>query len=146
MPLSATAYRDVIRRPAQVALKTDRDIFEPALVDHLVESFTGADALPLLAMTLDQLYAEYGARARVTRADYEALYGADAGAEGPVRRALAEAYRMAGTAGTDETLNRLLIPGLATWDPSAGGAGAAKRRIAVRATLLDGDLDLMALS
>jgi hypothetical protein len=62
LPLSRTAYRDVIRRPAQVALKTDRDVFELALVDHLVDSFTGADALPLLAMTLDQLYAEYGAR------------------------------------------------------------------------------------
>ena len=83
-----TAYRDVIRRPAQVALKTDHEVFEPSLVDQLVETFTGADALPLLAMTLDQLFAEYGSRRTITRNDYEALYGVRTGAEGPVARAL----------------------------------------------------------
>jgi hypothetical protein len=139
LPLSATAYRDVIRLPAQVAQKTERDIFEPALVDHLVETSAGADALPLLAMTLEQLYAEYGLHERINRGDYAALYGTDADAAGPVRRALAAAYRMAGAAGTDETLNRLLIPGLATWDQAAGETGAAKRRVALRASLLDGD-------
>jgi hypothetical protein len=128
LPLAVTAYRDVIRRPAQVALKTNREIFEPALVDNLINTFTGADALPLLAMTVEQLYAEYGPRHRIARADYEALYCAGTGAEGPVRRALAEAYRMAGAAGTEDTLKRLLIPALATWDPSAGEAGAAPDR------------------
>jgi TIR domain len=146
LPLAPTAYRDVIRRPAQVALKTDRDIFEPALVDYLVDTFTGADALPLLAMTLEQLFAEYGPRQHITCADYETLYGAHPGAEGPVGRALSEAYRMAGTAGTDETLKRLLIPALVTWDPTAGEAGAARRRIVVRATLLDGDAELTRLA
>jgi hypothetical protein len=116
---SEVDYRDVIRRPAQVALRTDRDIFAPALVDHLVDTFTGADALPLLAMTLEQLFAEYAPRGQITRADYELLYGAQAGAEGPVERALAVAYRMAGTAGTDETLKRLLIPGLVELELSA---------------------------
>jgi WD40 repeat protein len=146
LPLAATAYRDVIRRPSQVALKTDRDIFEPKLVDYLVDTFTGADALPLLAMTLEQLFAEYGPRQRITRADYDALYDTPAGAEGPVRRALSEAYRMAGTAGTDETLKRLLIPALATWDPTVGESGAARRRIATRALLLDDDPDLTRLA
>jgi len=128
LPLAASAYRDVIRRPAQVAPKTDREIFEPALVDDLVDTFTGADALPLLAMTVEQLFAYYGSHQHITRADYKALYGVGASAEGPVRRALAEAYGMAGTAGTEETLKRLLIPALATWDPTAGEAGAARRR------------------
>jgi hypothetical protein len=146
VPLAATAYRDVIRRPAQVALKTDREIFEPALVDHLVDTFTGADALPLLAMTVEQLFADYGPHQHITLADYQALYGVGARAEGPVSRALAEAYRMAGTAGTDETLKRLLIPALATWDPTAGETGAARRRIALRATLLADDPDLTRLA
>jgi hypothetical protein len=146
LPLSVTAYRDVIRRPAQVALKSDREIFEPALVDDLVDTFTGADALPLLAMTVEQLFADYGPHQHITRADYQALYGVGAGAEGPVSRALAEAYRMAGTAGTDETLKRLLIPALATWDPSVGETGAARRRIALRATLLADDPDLTVLA
>jgi WD40 repeat protein len=145
-PLSRTAYRDVIRRPAQVALNTHRDVIELELADHLVDNFTGADALPLLAMTLDQLYYYFSARRRITLADYQALYGTGAGAEGPVRYALREAYRTAGGAGTDETLKRLLIPGLATWDQAAGETGAAKRRIAVRATLLRGDPDLTRLA
>jgi hypothetical protein len=146
LPLAATAYRDVIRRPAQIALKTEREIFEPALVDHLIDIFTGADALPLLAMTLEQLYFEYAPRRHVTLADFETLYGAHGQAEGPVRRALNEAYRMAGAAGTDETLRRLLIPALVAWDPDAGGAGAARRRIAVRTTLLGTDPDLTRLA
>jgi hypothetical protein len=146
LPLAATAYRDVIRRPAQVALKTDREIFEPALVDDLVDTFTGADALPLLAMTVEQLFADYGPHQHITRADYRALYGISASAEGPVNRALNEAYRMAGTAGTDETLKRLLIPALATWDPTAGEAGAVRRRIALRASLLGEDPDLTRLA
>jgi WD40 repeat protein len=144
-PLATNAYRDVIRRPAQIALKTEREVFEPSLVDHLVDTSTGADALPLLAMTLEQLYAECAPRRQITRADYDALYGEHADT-GPVGRALAEAYRMAGaTAGTDETLKRLLIPALVTWDPIAGG-GAARRRIAASTTLLDADSDLMRLA
>jgi WD40 repeat protein len=146
LPLATTAYRDVIRRPAQVALKTERDVFEFALVDYLVDTSTGADALPLLAMTLEQLYAEYVPRQQITYADYKALYAAHSDADGPVGRALAEAYRMAGTAGTDETLKRLLIPALATWDPTAGEAGAARRRIAISAILLDDDPDLKRLA
>jgi hypothetical protein len=143
--LAATAYRDVIRRPAQVALKTDREIFEPALVDDLVDTFTGADALPLLAMTVEQLFADYGPHQHITRANYQALYGVGAGAEGPVSRPLAEAYRMAGTSGTDGALKRLLIPALVTWDPTVGEAGAARRRIALRAALLADDPDLTRL-
>ena len=84
LPLATTAYRDVIRRPAQVALKTERDVFEPALVDYLVDTSTGADALPLLAMTLEQLYAEYVPRQQITYADYEALYAAHSDADGGV--------------------------------------------------------------
>ncbi len=149
LPLPATAYRDIIRRPAQVALKTEREVFEPALVDYLLDSFTGADALPLLAKTLEQLYVEYAPRVPlqpITRADYDAFYGARAGALAPVQWALDEAYAIAGTAGTQETLKRLLIPGLVTWDPRAGEAGAARRRIATREILLDNDADLTGLA
>jgi hypothetical protein len=53
---------------------------------------------------------------------------------------------MAGPAGTEETLKRLLIPGLSTWDPAAGEAGAARRRIATRANLLGSDPDLTRLA
>jgi hypothetical protein len=62
-PLPMTAYGDIIRRPVQVARKTEVDVFEPALVEYLLNHFTGADALPLVAKTLEQLYAEYEPRA-----------------------------------------------------------------------------------
>ena len=145
-PLPVTVYREIIRRPAQVARKTEGDVFEPALIDHLLDSFTGADALPLLAKTLEQVYAEYASRQHITRADYEALYGARAGAEAPVKWALDEAFRIAGSAGTEENLKRLLIPGLLTWDPAVGEAGAARRRIATRKSLLHDDPDLTRLA
>ena len=74
-------------------------------------------------MTVEQLFAEFGPRQLITRADYEALYGAHARAEGPVGRALAEAYRMAGTAGTDDTLKRLLNSRV-----SDMGSGRRRRR------------------
>jgi WD40 repeat protein len=141
-PLSATAYRDVIRRPAQIALKTDSEIFEPALVEELVSTFAGADALPLLAMTVEQLFADYGPRQRITLADYRTLYGTG----GPVIQALNKAYRVAGGVGTDEALKRLLIPELVTWDPNAGEGGVARRRIALRRKLLDDQPDLTALA
>ena len=144
--MPASAYRDIIARPARVARRTERDVFAPALVEHLVATFTGADALPLLAMTLEQLYHQHSAREQITLEDYRALYGADAGAEGPVRRALEQAYRLAGAAGIEDTLRRLLVPGLATWDPEAGETGAAKRRVALRATLLAHEPGLEAMA
>jgi hypothetical protein len=47
-PLSPTAYRDVIVKPAGVYSQQVRRLtVEPALVDQLVKDATGADALPL---------------------------------------------------------------------------------------------------
>ncbi|MGE0701937.1 MAG: toll/interleukin-1 receptor domain-containing protein, partial [Hyphomicrobiaceae bacterium] len=145
-PMSQTAYREVIRRPAQVALQTEREVIAPALVDRLVETFTGADALPLLALTLDQLFEECRGKSPITLDDYEAKYGRAGGDGAAVEQALIEAYRLAGVAGTDDTLRRLLIPELATWDPAAGETGAAKRRIAPQSRATRGDAHLILLA
>jgi len=49
-PLSPTAYRDVIIKPAELYSQRVRRLeIEPGLVGKLVQEATGADALPLLA-------------------------------------------------------------------------------------------------
>src|SRR5262249_27842031 len=59
---------------------------------------------------------------------------------------LVEPKRWAATAETDETLNPPLTRALATGDQTAGEAGAARRRIAISAILLDDDPDLKRLA
>ena len=132
-PLSPSAYRDVITRPAAVyARRVARLDIEPALVETLIAKATGADALPLLAFTLQRMFDLYHKEQRLTVADYEAM----GGIEGSIDRALAEAQKAAGNAGSQDSLRRLLIPGLATWDPAAN---AAKRIVAQEAELMSGD-------
>jgi formylglycine-generating enzyme required for sulfatase activity len=132
-PLSPSAYRDVVLKPAEVYSQRVRRLrIEPALVDALVKDATGADALPLLAFTLEKLFTEFGADGNLTLARYDAMGGIG----GSIDRALAEAQRQAGAAGTEECLRRLVVPGLATWDQAAG---AAKRLVAHEDELMRGD-------
>ena len=49
---------------------------QPALVERLLaDGAQGADALPLLALTLQQLYHDFGADGELSVADYEAMGG-----------------------------------------------------------------------
>ncbi|RTL68368.1 MAG: TIR domain-containing protein, partial [Hyphomicrobiales bacterium] len=141
-PMSTTDYRSVIEKPVEVAYRKAGTLgrkapqsFEAALVEHLVKTFTGKDALPLLAIALDQLYTEHIAQNVITLDHYKSLYG-DEGASGPIRHALENAYKNAGEVGTPEHLRRLIIPELATWDDEAG---AAKRIPTQTAVLLSGE-------
>ncbi|RTL71674.1 MAG: TIR domain-containing protein, partial [Hyphomicrobiales bacterium] len=132
-PLSPSAYRDVITKPAAVyTRRVARLDIEPELVDVLVSKATGADALPLLAFTLQRMFDMYHKEQRLTVADYEAM----GGIEGSIDRALAEAQKVAGSAGSQDNLRRLLIPALATWDPVANGA---KRLVPSEAEVIGGD-------
>jgi formylglycine-generating enzyme required for sulfatase activity/class 3 adenylate cyclase len=132
LPLSPGAYRDVIRRPAEVYTRNVRRLaIEPALADRLVADATGADALPLLAFTLSQLFKLHGAGHELTLAQYNEIGGMG----GCVTRVLRQAQKSAETAGSDDNLRRLIVPGLATWDPAAS---AAKRLVAKEAELVGG--------
>lgn len=132
-PMAPSAYRAVITEPAEVYSDRVRRLdIEPALVDRLVHDAHGADALSLLAFTLERLFGEFGADGDLTLARCEGM----GGIEGSIDRALAEAKAKAGAAGTDDHLRRLMIPGLATWDPAAK---AAKRIVAAETELLSGD-------
>jgi formylglycine-generating enzyme required for sulfatase activity len=129
-PLSPSAYRDVIVKPAEVYSQLVRRLtIEPALVDALVRDASGADALPLLAFTLEKLFHEFAAAGNLTLQRYEAMGGVG----GSIDRALADAQNKAGAAGTPANLRRLIVPALATWDPSAG---AAKRLVAPETALV----------
>jgi formylglycine-generating enzyme required for sulfatase activity len=132
-PLSPSAYRDVIVKPAEVYSERVRRLnIEPELVDALVRDSAGADALPLLAFTLEKLFSEFGAGGELTLERYTAIRGVG----GSIDLALAEAQRRAGSTGTVENLRRLFVPGLATWDAQAC---AAKRLVAKEAELTGGE-------
>jgi hypothetical protein len=102
------------------------------LVEALVKGASGADALPLLAFTLQRLFLDYGPEQMLTKAHYDAM----GGIEGSVDRKLAEAKTKAGTAGTDANLRRLIVPALATWDTAAN---AAKRLVPNEKDIIAGD-------
>ncbi len=132
LPLSPGAYRDVILRPAEVYARNVRPLsIEPALVDRLVTDAIGADALPLLAFTLSQLFKLHGAGQELTLEQYNEIGGMG----GCVTRVLRQAQKSAGNAGSDDSLRRLIVPGLATWDPLAN---AAKRLVAKQTELIGG--------
>jgi formylglycine-generating enzyme required for sulfatase activity len=132
-PLSPSAYRDVITRPAAVyARRVARLDIEPELVEVLIAKAQGADALPLLAFTLQRMFDLYHKEQRLTVADYDGM----GGIEGSIDRALAEAQKSAGNAGSQDSLRRLLIPALATWDAAANGA---KRLVPNEGEVVGGD-------
>jgi len=128
-PLSPTAYRDIIAKPAEVySGRVRRLAVEPALAGKLALDATGGDALPLLAFTLEKLFEKFGADGNLTLQRYEGMKGIG----GSIDTALNEAMRQAGPMGTADNLRRLVVPGLATWDPEAN---AAKRLVAAEAEL-----------
>jgi formylglycine-generating enzyme required for sulfatase activity len=132
-PLSRAAYRDVITKPAAVYTRqVARLDLEPELVEALVKGASGADALPLLAFTLQRLFLDYAPEQMLTKAHYDAMGGID----GSIDLKLAEAKAKAGTVGTDANLRRLIVPALATWDASAN---AAKRLVPNEADVTTGD-------
>ena len=129
-PLSPGAYRDVIVKPAEVYTReVKRLAIDPQLANQLVTDATGADALPLLAFTMSQLFKLHATGGELTLDHYNAIGGMG----GCVTRVLRQAQKEAGAAGSDESLRRLMVPGLATWDPAAG---AAKRLVGHEADLV----------
>ncbi|MGE0023758.1 MAG: hypothetical protein AB7S70_09035, partial [Hyphomicrobium sp.] len=134
-PIPRDAYREIIEAPITVANQAGMKVsIDPLLVNALVESATGGDALPLLAFTLRQLLAENraGSAARLTLEQFQAAGGMN----GILGKRLAAAQRSAASSGSE--LRRLFIPHLATWDTDAVPP-AAKRLVADEARLISGD-------
>ena len=116
-PLPPAGYKDVITGPARRATAAGRRLpVEPALVDRLLaETAEGADALPLLALTLERLYCDFGDDGELTVAQYEAMGGMAQVVQNEVDKLLASdpAERQAQL----DSLHDAFIPWLATINP-----------------------------
>jgi hypothetical protein len=76
-PLAPAGYQDVITGPARRATTAGQRLsVEPALVERLLaETAQGADALPLLALTLERLYHDFGDDGDLKLVEYQAMGG-----------------------------------------------------------------------
>ncbi len=134
-PMAKGAYIEVIEGPARRLENTPRALrIEPSLSNALlsdIEAGGAKDALPLLAFTLERLYADHGGDGDLTLAEYRETGGVKGSIEAAVERALAASDgdprvpqdRNARLA----LLRRALIPWLAGIDPETG---APRRRVA----------------
>jgi hypothetical protein len=76
-PMPATRFREVITGPARRAsVAAGRLEIKPDLLERLVDDCsTGADTLPLLSLTLERLYHDYGSDGDLRLDEYVALGG-----------------------------------------------------------------------
>ncbi len=117
-PMPSGGYTEVITGPARRATAAGRRLLiEPAVVERLLaETAEGSDALPLLALTLERLYRDFGADGDLTVAEYEALGGMAQVVQTEVDKLLAAdpEQRHAQLS----TLHDAFIPWLATVNPA----------------------------
>ena len=116
-PMPPAGYTEVITGPARRATAAGRRLtIEPALVERLLaETAEGADALPLLALTLERLYRDFGGDGDLTVAEYESMGGMAQVVQTEVDKLLAAdpEQRQAQL----DTLHDAFIPWLATINP-----------------------------
>ncbi len=76
-PMPREEFKEVIVGPAARATEAgQRLVIKDNLVARLLEDVgEGADTLPLLALTLSRLYADYGGTGEISASDYEAMGG-----------------------------------------------------------------------
>jgi len=140
LPLPHGAYQTVIEGPAQRLARAGRVFeIEPALTQKLLEDIEtggGADALPLLSFTLEQLYRDHEAAKRITRKDYEAFGGLKGAIDAAMGRVFAAAAADPRIPKDQDArlalLRRGLIPWLAGVDPETK---TARRRRAPEAQI-----------
>jgi hypothetical protein len=124
-PVPRGNYSRIILGPAEVLAETDRALnIEPALVNAVLEDVDrgdGKDALPLIAFTMERLYAEHGTDGDLTAAEYEAMGRIRGSIEAAVRQALQRAADDPQLPRVEterlELLRKGLIPWLAEIDP-----------------------------
>jgi hypothetical protein len=124
-PMPRNCYREVAEGPAKRVVGSGAKLaIEPQLTNRLlddIEAGGGKDALPLLALTLEQLYREYGRSGVLRLKDYEAF----GGLKGAINAAVERAFRRADKdprvpqdrAARETLLRRGLIPWLVGVDP-----------------------------
>ncbi len=121
-PIAAGAFQEVIAGPARLAKPPI--VVEPELIQQLLADLDAADALPLLAFTLERLLTQFGADGRLSLADYSKGLGGIAGA---IQSAVAAALGPSPTPQTLALARRLFVPALVQVDQDG-----VKRRVARR--------------
>lgn len=119
-PLDRSRMSAVITGPAQRAGL----VFQPGLVERMVEDAQGGDALPLLAYTLRELCERAGPDARISAANYEASGGVLGALRGQADRLLGDL----GRAG----LGDVVLPALVKLVTVGDGDEPTRRRLARR--------------
>ena len=116
-PMPPAGYAEVITGPARRASAAGRRlIIEPALVERLLaETAEGADALPLLALTLERLYRDFGDDGDLTVGEYAAMGGMAQVVQNEVDNLLAADPEQRDA--QLHTLHDAFIPWLATINP-----------------------------
>ena len=118
-PMPPAGYTEVSTGPARRATAAGwRLTIEPALVERLLaETAEGADALPLLALTLERLYRDFGDDGDLTVAEYESMGGMAQVVQTEVDKILAADPEHRQT--QLDTLHDAFIPWLATINPDS---------------------------
>jgi WD40 repeat protein len=116
-PMPSGHFSQVITGPAARASHGGQQLtIAPNLVNRLLEDATeGADTLPLLALTLARLYADYSTNGELTVTDYEAMGGMRHVVKNAIDKALAA--EPAERANQLDVLRAAFIPWLATINP-----------------------------
>jgi hypothetical protein len=95
LPMPRGAYKEVIEGPARRFVDANQKLtIEPRLTERLLEDISegsGADALPLLAFTLEQLFLGYWRSGALRLQDYEDFGGLKGAIDAAVARALQRA-------------------------------------------------------
>jgi len=130
-PLSPAAFKEVIEGPGRLA--KPEIVFAPELTDRLVADLDQADALPLLAFTLERLVADFGADFVLDLPDYEQGLG---GLEGAINKAIDAAFQ-GGLADASLPLDPTALEALARrafipWLVKVDDAGGTVRRRVAR--------------
>lgn len=131
-PIARAEYKAIVEGPARRHAEAGHELaIDPALTERLVEETEGADALPLLAFTLERLFVEHGGDGELLLQDYEASGGVRGSIEAAIEAAFVEPGRTPIVPVDRETRERLLrsgfIPWLARVDPHTE---ERKRRVA----------------
>jgi WD40 repeat protein len=131
-PIAPSEFKSVIEGPARRVVEAGgRLTIDPALTEQLVADAQGADALPLLAFTLERLYADFGGDGDLTLAEYQKVGGVQGSIEAAIASALAEPGRSPAIPATKDaqlaSMRSAFIPWLARIDPDSG---APMRRVA----------------
>src|SRR5262249_36140180 len=124
-PMPPSEFKSVIEGPVRRAVEGGRRLaIEPALTERLIADARGADALPLLAFTLERLYVDYGSASALTLTHYESLGGVQGSIQAAIDNAFLHPTRPpAIPVSKEEQFARLraaFIPWLARIDPATG--------------------------